>query len=79
MIRLILKTKTTAVLPLHFLVLRGPFGDMKVNAGIHKFEFNEQNNESPYVPLPLPDSAECNRLLASKRINFRIIMFLAPK
>ncbi|XP_058797482.1 zinc finger TRAF-type-containing protein 1 homolog [Phymastichus coffea] len=77
--QLILKTKTTCPLPLHYLILKGPFGDMKINPRIHKFDFTDQENESPYLPLPLPDTAECNRLLAAKSINFRIIMFLAPK
>lgn len=46
---------------------------MKVNAKIHKFEFTDQENESPYVHLPLADTAECNRLLAAKVINFRYV------
>ncbi|XP_046436468.1 zinc finger TRAF-type-containing protein 1 homolog isoform X1 [Neodiprion pinetum] len=83
--QLILKTKTTYPLPLHYLILKGPFGDMKVQPRIHRFDFTEQDNESPYLPLPLPDTAECNRLLAAKAINFRyvhiprLIMFLASK
>lgn len=77
--QLILKTKTTTAMTVHFMVLRGPFGDMKVQPKIHKFEFNETENESPYFLLPFPDSAECNRHLATKTINFRLIMFLASK
>ncbi|CAL7938857.1 zinc finger TRAF-type-containing protein 1 homolog [Xylocopa sonorina] len=77
--QLILKTKTTYPLPLHYLILKGPFGDMKVQPRIHKFEFTDQENESPYLPLPLPDTAECNRLLAARAISFRLIMFLASK
>ncbi|XP_063238944.1 zinc finger TRAF-type-containing protein 1 homolog isoform X2 [Bacillus rossius redtenbacheri] len=77
--QLILKTKTTYPLNLHYLVLRGPFGDMKVSTKIHRFEYTEQENESPYVQLPLVDTAECNRLLAAKAINFRLIMFLVSK
>jgi hypothetical protein len=46
---------------------------MKVNAKIYKFEFTDQENESPYVQLPLADTAECNRLLAAKVINFRYV------
>lgn len=77
--QLILKTKTTYPLPLHYLILKGPFGDMKVQPRIHRFEFTDQENESPYLPLPLPDTAECNRLLAARAISFRLIMFLASK
>ena len=58
-------------MPLHYLILKGPFGDMKVNPRIHKHDFSDSDNESPYLPLPLPDTAECNRLLAAKTISFR--------
>nr|CAD7568665.1 unnamed protein product [Timema californicum] len=73
LLSLILKTKTTYPLALHYLILRGPFGDMKVSSKIYKFDFTDQDNESPYVQLPLPDTAECNRLLAAKAINFRLV------
>ncbi|KAL3289235.1 hypothetical protein HHI36_003668 [Cryptolaemus montrouzieri] len=77
--QLILKSKTTTPMNLSYIVLRGPVGDIKVKPSIHQFEFTEQENESPYLPLRLPDSNECNRLLAAKVINFRLIMFLASK
>lgn len=77
--QLILKTKTTTPLSIHFFALKGPFYDMKVNTQIYKHDFTDQENESEYFLLPLPDSSECNRLLASKAINFRLIMFLLSK
>ncbi|XP_025836610.1 cysteine and histidine-rich protein 1 homolog [Agrilus planipennis] len=77
--QLILKTKTTVPLHVHYIILKGPFGDMKIKPTIYEFEFNDQENEGPYMPLALPDTAECNRLLAAKTINFRLIMFLASK
>ncbi|XP_019873777.1 cysteine and histidine-rich protein 1 homolog [Aethina tumida] len=77
--QLILKSKSTTPMNLSYIVLRGPVGDINVKPRIFEYEFTEQNNESPYVHLPLPDTAECNRLLAAKTINFRLIMFLAPK
>lgn len=52
---------------------------MKVEPKIYQFEFSEHNCETPFVPLPLVDSAECNKLLASKFINLRLIMFQMPK
>lgn len=58
-----------------FLVIRGPFGDMKVTPKVDKFDFTEQENESPYVRLALQDTAECNRLLSCKAINFRWTSF----
>lgn len=64
---------------MHFFVLRGPFSDIKVNTQIYKHDFADTETESPFNLLPLPDTAECNRLLAAKSINFRLIMFLASK
>lgn len=69
-----LKTKTSVPLSLHYMILRGPFSDIKLKAKIYKFEFTEHENETPYVKLPLLDSAECNRLLAAKAINFRYVL-----
>ncbi|XP_032456537.1 cysteine and histidine-rich protein 1 homolog [Nasonia vitripennis] len=73
---LILKTKTTCPLSLHYVTLKGPFGDMKVQPKIHRFDFTDQDNESPYLLL---DAAGCNRLLAAKATSFRPIMFFASK
>ncbi|KAJ1530493.1 hypothetical protein ONE63_005391 [Megalurothrips usitatus] len=77
--QLILKTKTTCTLSMSFLAIHGPFGDMKVLPKVDKFDFTENENESPYVRLALQDTAECNRLLSCKAINFRLIMFLVSK
>ncbi|XP_028155474.1 cysteine and histidine-rich protein 1 homolog [Diabrotica virgifera virgifera] len=73
--QLILKSKSSKPISLSYIVLRGPVGDINVKARIHEFEFTEQNNETPFVKLPLPDTPECNRLLAATTINFRLIMF----
>ncbi|KAJ8984309.1 hypothetical protein NQ317_012280 [Molorchus minor] len=75
--QLILKSKSSTPLNLSYIALRGSVGDIKVKPRIYECDFTEQNNESPYVPLPLPDTTECNRLLAAKTINFRLIMFLS--
>lgn len=64
---------------MHFFVLRGPFSDIKTETQIYKHDFTEAETESPFKLMPLPDTAECNRLLAAKAINFRLIMFLASK
>ncbi|XP_037933997.1 cysteine and histidine-rich protein 1 homolog isoform X2 [Teleopsis dalmanni] len=74
--QLILKTKTTTPLSIHFFALRGPFSDMKVATQIYRHDFTDQCTESDYYVLPLPDSSECNRLLSNKGINFRLLMFL---
>ncbi|KAL5292201.1 CYHR1 family protein [Megaselia abdita] len=69
--QLILKSKTNSPMSIHFFALKGPFSDMKVGTQIYKHDFTEQNTESEYYVLPLPDSSECNRLLSNKGINFR--------
>ncbi|KAH8349847.1 hypothetical protein KR084_007888 [Drosophila pseudotakahashii] len=75
--QLILKTKTSTPMSIHFFALKGPFSDMKVSTQIYKHEFTETSTESEYYVLPLPDgiggsgSSECNRMLANKGINFR--------
>ncbi|OXA65164.1 Cysteine and histidine-rich protein 1 [Folsomia candida] len=74
--QLILKTKPSSNLDVSFVVLKGPFGDMKVNPSINRFEFSEQNNESPYFHLPINESSEVNRLLSQKAVHFRLIAFL---
>ena len=59
--------------------MKGSYGEMKVKPKIYNYEFSDNNSETPYVPLPLASSGECNRLLAGKLINFRLFMFQMPK
>jgi hypothetical protein len=68
-----LKSKTQYPLAIHFFILPGPFSDMKVSTRIYKHDFTDNENEtsSSFNLLPLPDTAEVNRLLAAKTINFR--------
>jgi len=73
--QLVLKSKATQAVNLHFVVLKGPYGDMKVNPAIYKHEFTAESLETPYHDLPIIDSIECNKLLASKTINMRLLMF----
>lgn len=77
--QLVLKGKITSPLGIHFLVLKGPFGDMKVHPRLYHHEFSDGSSESIYRPLALVDAAECNKLLAAKAINFRLIMFQVSK
>lgn len=66
-----MKTKSSTPLNIHYIILSGPFSDIKVKPKIYHFDFTEQESESPYVELPLKDAAECNRLLAQKMISCR--------
>uniref|UniRef100_T1IJ15 RING-type domain-containing protein n=1 Tax=Strigamia maritima TaxID=126957 RepID=T1IJ15_STRMM len=77
--QVILKSKVAAPLNMHYLILKGPFGDMRAQPLVQHFEFSEEKSESPYHKLTLACSAECNKLLASKAVNFRLIMFQVTK
>ncbi|XP_059487705.1 zinc finger TRAF-type-containing protein 1 homolog isoform X2 [Neocloeon triangulifer] len=78
--QVVLKSKSTpSPLTVHYMVLSGPFGDLKVNPQTYVAEFSDQSCEGPVVSLPIPDTNECNRLLASKTFSLRLIMFLVSK
>ncbi|XP_018006835.1 cysteine and histidine-rich protein 1 homolog isoform X1 [Hyalella azteca] len=62
----------------HFSIVRGPYGGMKVLPNVAQHEFTETLTESSWNLLPLVDSAECNRLLANRNIDFRIVMSQQP-
>lgn len=63
---------------MYFLALSGPFGGIKMKSKIYNFEFTAENAETNFEELPI-DSVECNKLLASKTINFRLVMFQVTK
>ncbi|XP_071494392.1 zinc finger TRAF-type-containing protein 1-A-like [Diadema antillarum] len=77
--QLVLKSRITSNLSMQFMMLNGPFSDAKVEPRVYRFEFTPEKTESPYNKIPLIDSAECNKILASKTINIRLIMFQIPK
>jgi hypothetical protein len=68
-------TAPTAPIRLHFLILRGPYGEMRMNPVIYEFEFSAKDMDSGFKDLPLVDSSECNKILAMKTINLRAILF----
>ncbi|WAR13293.1 CYR1B-like protein, partial [Mya arenaria] len=73
--QLVLKSKLTQPISLHYVVLKGPYGDMKVNPAIYRHEFTSDSLETTLHDLPIIDSIECNKLLASKTMNMRLLMF----
>ncbi|XP_043243407.1 cysteine and histidine-rich protein 1 homolog isoform X3 [Amphibalanus amphitrite] len=77
--QLILKSKVSQPMSVQYLVLRGPFGDARVAPAIYSHEFSDSQPESEFQRLPLPDSAECNRMLAARSVNIRLIMFQVSK
>ncbi|KAK3086385.1 hypothetical protein FSP39_017668 [Pinctada imbricata] len=72
--QLVLKGKISNTVQLKFMALKGPYGEMKVNPVVYSHEFSSDNTETDYNDLPIVDSTECNKLLASKTINLRVIM-----
>ncbi|KAM8966297.1 zinc finger TRAF-type-containing protein 1 [Pelodytes ibericus] len=77
--QLILKSKINSPMECSFLLLKGPYDDVKIHPVIYHFVFNNENNETEYVPLPIIDSVECNKLLAAKNINLRLFIFHIQK
>nr|XP_045377290.1 cysteine and histidine-rich protein 1 isoform X2 [Camelus bactrianus] len=77
--QLLLKSKATAPLECSFLLLKGPYDDVKISPVIYHFVFTNESNETDYVPLPIVDSVECNKLLAAKNINLRLFLFQIQK
>ncbi|XP_042188045.1 cysteine and histidine-rich protein 1 isoform X2 [Callorhinchus milii] len=77
--QLILKSKAGSPMECSFLLLKGPYDDVKINPVIYHFAFTNENNETEYMPLPIIDSIECNKLLAAKNINLRLFIFQIQK
>lgn len=72
--QLIMKGKVNNSFHLKFLALKGPYGDMVIKPVVYSHEFSSDCQETQYFDLPIADSVECNKLLASKTINLRLIM-----
>ncbi|XP_055521333.1 zinc finger TRAF-type-containing protein 1 isoform X2 [Leucoraja erinacea] len=77
--QLILKSKVNSPMECSFLLLKGPYDDVKINPVIYHFAFTNESNETDYLPLPIIDSVECNKLLAAKNINLRLFIFQIQK
>ncbi|XP_072110389.1 zinc finger TRAF-type-containing protein 1 isoform X2 [Mobula birostris] len=77
--QLILKSKVNSPMECSFLLLKGPYDDVKINPVIYHFAFTNETNETDYLPLPIIDSVECNKLLAAKNINLRLFIFQIQK
>lgn len=72
--QLILKTRPLSPVLMSYVALKGPFGETHVDPVIYEFEFTGDATESQYQELPLPDSVDCNRMLAAKHINLRFAL-----
>jgi len=72
--QLVLKSKPSSALSVSFFTLCGPFNDASLLPAIYEFEFGPDASESSFCALPLAVPSECNRLLAAKTINFRLVV-----
>jgi len=62
-----------------YFIMKGPFGDAKLSPEVQRFEFRDDNKDSEYHSIQLEGDGECNRLLAARTINLRLMMFLVKK
>ncbi|UJR16195.1 hypothetical protein I4U23_003105 [Adineta vaga] len=79
--QLVLKSKVSQTIDLKFFILKGPHGDpanIPIQPIIYHFEFNQNNTETEYLKLPI-SSQECNRILSSSSISFRLLMVQLDK
>ncbi|XP_031571163.1 cysteine and histidine-rich protein 1-like [Actinia tenebrosa] len=67
--------KTKGQVKIKFMMIRSPFGDLSVNPTLHYHEFTADLLESEFYELAFVDNLEANKMLASKIINLRLMMF----
>ncbi|KAI8520113.1 PREDICTED: cysteine and histidine-rich protein 1-like [Branchiostoma belcheri] len=77
--QIILKSKVNTSIDMNFLVMKGPYDDVKLEAAVKRFQFSSDSLETDYYDFPLVTAAECNKLLAARNINLRIFMFQVQK
>jgi len=77
--QLILKSRASNPLDIHYLVLKGPHSNFKIKPAIYRHEFSGDTIEAPSRRLMVEDSIECNRILSHRVINVRVLMFQVSK
>lgn len=77
--QLVLKSKIQNPIDVYYIALQGPYGETKINPIIYRHEFTSDSTETEYRSLPLVDAVECNKMLAAKTINMRLIVFQVQK
>ena len=58
-----------------FMMLRSPFGESAIKPALKQYEFSEDNIDSGHHDISLADPSECNKMLAARFINLRLLMF----
>ena len=75
--QLLLRNKCS--MELKYFIVKGPFGELDMLPELQRFEFMDDRRETVFHPVALKQSSDCNRLLSSKTINLRLLMFLISK
>lgn len=57
------------------MMLRSPFGESAIKPALKQYEFSEDNIDSGHHDISLADPSECNKMLAARFINLRLLMF----
>ncbi|KAI0234717.1 Cysteine and histidine-rich protein 1-B [Lamellibrachia satsuma] len=74
--QLVLKSKLPSTpMQLQYVAIEGPYTNIHMNPAIYKFDFSNEAAETDYQLLPIVSSVECNKLLAARSINLRLILF----
>ncbi len=66
-------------LEVKYFLIKGPFGELDIIPELQRFEFMDDKKETGRHPVLLKQASDCNRLLSTKTISLRIIMFLIGK
>ncbi|GFY78875.1 cysteine and histidine-rich protein 1 [Trichonephila inaurata madagascariensis] len=75
--QLILKSKISAPLHMHYLLVKGPYSDMEIKPKLCQFTFEERVSEGPSETLNLWYHSDSLRsFFHAKRINIRIFIFV---
>uniref|UniRef100_A0A8C4QGV5 Zinc finger TRAF-type containing 1 n=1 Tax=Eptatretus burgeri TaxID=7764 RepID=A0A8C4QGV5_EPTBU len=77
--QLLMRSKLPAAMDCAFLLLRAPYEDVPLRPVVYRHTFSGESTESPYLPLPITDAIECNRLLAAKNFSLRLFLFHVTK
>jgi hypothetical protein len=74
-----IKSKLQNPIKIHFVALKGPYGETKIDPAIYVHEFSNENSETTFNDMPIADVCECNKLLSAKTVSLRLIMFQVTK
>ncbi|XP_035210772.1 cysteine and histidine-rich protein 1-A-like [Stegodyphus dumicola] len=75
--QLVLKTKINNPINLQYMLNKGPYSDMDFKPKLHQFKFSDKSMESQREEIYFINKNNYRNFTASKRVNFRIFLFLS--